>query len=71
MLTVFGVLALSFMLLMYALEGRGPGFTLGFAFGCLLSAVYGFAAGAWAFGVVEAIWCGVAVRRYKQRQGGD
>ncbi len=46
MLTVIGVLALSFMLLMYALEGRGPAYTLGFAFGCLLSAVYGFAAGA-------------------------
>jgi hypothetical protein len=66
-LTLFGVLALSFMLLMYALEARGAAFTLAFAFGCLLSAVYGFISGAWPFGVVEAIWCGVAIRRYAAR----
>jgi hypothetical protein len=25
---------------------------------------YGFVSGAWPFGVVEAIWAGVAVRRF-------
>jgi hypothetical protein len=66
MLTLFGVAALSFMMLMYALERRGNGFVLAFAVGCALSSVYGFVSGAWPFGVVEAIWTAVALRRYAQ-----
>lgn len=62
--TAYGVAALSFMMLMYALEARGPGFIAGFALGCALSSAYGFLAGTWPFGVVEAIWCIVALRRY-------
>jgi len=64
MLTVFGVLALTFMMLMYALERRGPRFVAAFACGCALSSVYGFLAGAWPFGVVEAIWTVIAARRF-------
>jgi hypothetical protein len=65
MLTLFGALAVTFMVTMYALESRGRGYTLGFACGCLLSSLYGFLAGAWPFGVVEVIWAGVAVDRYR------
>lgn len=64
MLTIFGACALTFMMLMYALERRGRRFILAFAFGCALSSVYGFLAGTWPFGVVEAIWCAIALRRY-------
>jgi hypothetical protein len=64
--TIFGVCAVTFMMVMYAFEGRGRVFVLAFAFGCVLSSVYGFLAGAWPFGVVELIWAGVAVRRYQQ-----
>jgi hypothetical protein len=64
MLTVFGVTALTFMMVMYALEGRDRAFVLAFALGCALSSVYGFLSGAWPFGVVEAVWCGIALRRY-------
>jgi hypothetical protein len=67
-LTVFGLAALSFMLLMYALEARGPDYTAGFAAGCALSSIYGFASGAWPFGVIEAIWCRIALRRYTERR---
>jgi hypothetical protein len=63
-LTVYGVCALTFMMEMYALERRGPIFVLAFAFGCALSSVYGFLSGAWPFGVIEAIWAVIAVRRY-------
>jgi hypothetical protein len=66
MLTLFGVAALSFMMLMYALERRGNAFVLAFAVGCALSSLYGFLSGAWPFGVVEAIWTGVALRRYAE-----
>ena len=62
--TLFGVAALTFMMLMYALERRGPRFILLFALGCALSSAYGFLSGAWPFGVVEAIWAVIALRRY-------
>ena len=64
-ITVYGVCAVAFMMVMYALEVRGNRFVLGFALGCLLSSAYGFNAGAWPFGVVELIWSGLAVRRYR------
>jgi hypothetical protein len=63
--TVYGVCAVTFMMVMYALEHRGRVFVLGFALGCVLSSIYGFLSGAWPFGVVELIWAGVAVARYR------
>ena len=63
-ITVYGVCVLTFMMVMYALESRGRGFILAFAFGCVLSSIYGFLSGAWPFGVVELIWSGIAFRRY-------
>ena len=65
MLTAFGAAAVTFMMLMYALERRGRGFVLTFACGCLLSSAYGFLAGTWPFGVVELVWAGVALNRYR------
>jgi hypothetical protein len=62
-ITLYGVAALTFMMTMYALEVRGRPFVLLFALGCALSSVYGFVSGAWPFGVVEAIWCAIALRR--------
>jgi hypothetical protein len=53
------------MVAMYALESHNPRFILAFACGCVLSSVYGFLAGTWPFGVVEAIWAIVALRRYR------
>jgi len=64
-ITLYGVAVLTFMMVMYALERRGRIFILLFAVGCALSSVYGFASGAWPFGVVELIWSGVAVVRYR------
>ena len=63
-LTTFGVVVLTFMMAMYALERRGPRFVLAFAVGCGLSSLYGFVSGAWPFGAVEAIWTVIAIRRY-------
>lgn len=62
--TIYGVIALTFMMVMYTLEGRHRRFVLAFAVGCVLSAVYGFLVGAWPFGVVELIWAVVALRRW-------
>jgi len=65
-LTLFGVVALTFMMSMYALERRHRAFVAAFALGCVLSSAYGFASGAWPFGAVEAVWTLIALRRYRQ-----
>jgi hypothetical protein len=64
LITLYGVAAITFMMIMYALERRHRRFVAGFALGCVLSSVYGFLSGAWPFGVVEAIWAVIAWRRY-------
>ena len=69
-LTLFGLLAVTAMLVFYALEDRSAWFVLAFAGACLLASLYGFLQGAWPFGVVEAIWAGLAVHRWRSRIAG-
>ena len=66
-LTLFGACAVTFMVVMYALERRGRGFILAFVGGCALSSIYGFLAGTWPFGIVEAIWAVIALKRYRSK----
>ena len=66
-LTLFGVFAVTSMMVFYALEDRDRSFILAFAAACLLASAYGFLQGAWPFGVVEAVWAGVAVQRWRRR----
>jgi hypothetical protein len=63
-LTLFGLFAVSAMLVCYALESRSHWFVLLFAVSCALGSAYGFLQGAWPFGLVEAIWSAVALRRW-------
>jgi hypothetical protein len=63
-LTLFGLFAVSAMLICYALEKRSTWFILGFACSCALGSAYGFLQGAWPFGLVEGIWTIVAARRW-------
>jgi hypothetical protein len=63
-LTLFGLFAVTAMLICYALEARSRWYVLGFAVSCALGSVYGFLQGAWPFGIVEAIWSFVALRRW-------
>ena len=63
-LTLFGLVAVTAMLVCYALEARSHWFVLAFAGACAMGSVYGFLQGAWPFGGVEAIWSGVALRRW-------
>ena len=67
-LTAFGLVAVTAMLVCYALEARSPAWTLAFAAACVLGSIYGFAQGAWPFGLVEAVWAGVAVWRWRGRR---
>ena len=66
-LTLFGLLAVTAMLIFYALEDHSPWFVLAFACACVLASIYGFLQGAWPFGIIEAIWAGVAVYRWRNR----
>lgn len=63
-LTLFGLFAVTAMLVCYAFEHRSPWFILAFAVACALGSVYGFLQGAWPFGLVEAVWSLVALRRW-------
>ena len=64
-LSAFGLFAVTAMLTTYALERRSHWFTLLFAGACALGSTYGFLQGAWPFGVVEAIWSVVALRKWR------
>ena len=63
-LTLFGLFAVISMLVTYAFEKRNPWFIFLFAASCALGSIYGFLQGAWPFGLAEAVWALVAVRRW-------
>jgi hypothetical protein len=65
-LTLFGLFAVTAMLVCYAFEARSRWFVLAFAAACALGSVYGFLQGAWPFGLVEAVWSLVALRRWRR-----
>jgi hypothetical protein len=66
-LTLFGLVAVTAMLISYTLEDRSPWYVLAFAGACGLGSLYGFLQGAWPFGVVEVVWSAIAVRRWRMR----
>jgi hypothetical protein len=63
-LTTFGLVAVSLMMLCYAMEDRSRLFILAFAVACVMGSIYGFLQGAWPFGLVEGVWSIVALRRW-------
>lgn len=63
-LTLFGLFAVTAMVVCYAFERHSHWLILAFALACALGSVYGFLQGAWPFGLVEAIWCFIAVRKW-------
>ena len=67
-LSAFGLVAVTLMLVTYALEDRSAWFTLAFAGACALGSVYGFLQGAWPFGLVEGVWALVALRKWFGRR---
>jgi hypothetical protein len=67
-LTLFGLVAVSLMLLFYAFEDKSPWCVLGFAVACAMGSVYGFLQGAWPFGLVEGVWTFIALKRWQMRR---
>lgn len=66
--TLFGLFAVTAMVVCYALEERSPRFILALAGACALASAYGFLQGAWPFGVVEAIWTVIALHRWRRAE---
>ncbi len=69
--TFFGLIAVTLMLVTYALEARSPWFTLAFAASCALGSIYGFLQGAWPFGLVEGVWSLVALAKWLRLERGS
>lgn len=67
MVEEFGIAAVCLMVLFYALEGKGPIFTLAFSGACLCAAIYAYLIGSIPFMVAEAIWSAVALRKWMLR----
>lgn len=66
-LTLFGLFAVSMMLVAYTFESRSHWMVFLFAIACALGSVYGFLQGAWPFGVIEAVWSIIALKRWNDR----
>ncbi len=63
-LNILGAIDLAIMLIFYAMEPKSRNYTLLFGLTCIGSSVYGFLSGTWPFGVIEAIWTILALKKY-------
>jgi hypothetical protein len=61
---LFGIAAVTVMVVAYALEARGPKYVLIFALGCIAAAIYAFRIASWPFAGVETVWSVIALRRW-------
>ena len=66
--TGFGVVAAGTMVLAYGLETRHVLWVAVFAVGCFATALYGAVTEAWVFAILETLWGGIALVRFKRRQ---
>ena len=68
-----GLLAVTIMVISYALEHRAPVWIAVFAFGCALAALYALLIGSVPFLIAEGLWSLIALRRWsvaRHRPGG-
>ena len=63
---IMGTIAISIMVISYALEDRHPLYVAIFAFGCAMAAIYAFLIGSYPFLVAESVWCLVALARWRR-----
>ena len=67
MLTIFGSIAVTIMFLAYWLEPQSKWFVLVFALGSAATSIYSGLTEVYPITVIEALWAGVALRRFSQR----
>lgn len=63
-LNILGAADLAVMMVFYALEPKSRTYTLLFGLTCIGSSTYGFLSGTWPFGVIEAVWTVIALRKF-------
>jgi len=61
-----GIIAISIMVISYALQDRNPGYIALFSFGCATAAIYAVLINAYPFAIAESIWSLVAFSRWKK-----
>ena len=61
---LFGFLAVTAMVVTYALEQRSHWFVLAFAASCAAASLYAVLIQSWPFAAVEGVWAIVAFRRW-------
>ncbi len=64
LIEVFGLLAVTAMMICYALEQRSSLFILLFAAACLAASAYATLIRSWPFAAVECMWALIAFRRW-------
>ena len=64
LLTIYDASVVTRMMIFYALGQKSSWFALAFGMSYIGSAIYGFLAGTWPFGIVESIWSLVAFRKW-------
>lgn len=67
MITFFGSVAVTVMMLSYWLEPRSKWFVLSFASGCAATSIYSVMVAAYPITTIEAIWAAVALGRFSRR----
>ncbi len=63
---IIGIIAISIMVISYALEDRNPLYIALFAFGCVMAAIYAFLISSYPFLVAESVWSVVAFARWRR-----
>ena len=61
---VFGIIAITTMVVAYALEKQGKFFIILFAFGCAMATSYAYLINSYPFMIAEAIWAVIAFWRW-------
>jgi hypothetical protein len=61
---LFGLVAVTSMVLTYAFEHRSRVYILGFAISCAAASIYAMLIHSWPFAAVEAVWTVVAAKRW-------
>lgn len=67
-LEAFGFVAVTVMVVAYALERRSRRYVLVFAVACAAAALYAAMIRSWPFAGVEAVWSVIALRRWSGRR---
>ena len=67
---LFGIAAVTAMVVTYALEARSPWYVLAFAVACAAASVYAVLIRSWPFAAVEGVWSVVALHRWSRLRSG-